>query len=440
MAKKDDGDTKVTRMSHGTINSLLKKMIGLDVSTIGQGSIKRAIDHRLRQTGIPDAESYLTTLNSSEQELRALIEEVVVPETWFFRDQGPFDALRMYAEGVWMPAHPGGTLRVLSLPCSTGEEPYTIGMVFTDCGLPPARARIDAIDVSSSALAKAKRAIYTKNSFRNPDTSFRDKYFRQTEQGYELDSAVSTMVRFAQGNILSNSFVVSREPYDVIFCRNLFIYFDRETQRNVVRKLYSLLKTNGLLFVGHSEASIIPRDYFQPLEGRGSFGYRKRDLMQVIEDRCSTIQVDPSKDRLSERAAQQQLPLRVKAELPIPVAAPLAASVDDVPLQRAYKLANEGFLDEAATLCEARLKADEACVDAYFLLGVVREALGDHKSAGELFRKALYLDQNHYEALIHLALQAEAEGNRAAADVLKQRAERAARAKSGDQDGGTRYE
>src|SRR3990170_8760649 len=101
--KEADEGTRIELMSHGTIQNLLKKIIGLDVAAIGQGSIKRAIDHRLRQTGIPDAESYLTRLKTSDQELKALIEEVVVPETWFFRDQGPFDALRMYLEKEWAP-------------------------------------------------------------------------------------------------------------------------------------------------------------------------------------------------------------------------------------------------------------------------------------------------------------------------------------------------
>lgn len=425
-------------MSHGTITNLLKKIIGLDVSTIGQSSIKRAIDQRLRHTGIPDTESYLDRLRSSDQELKALIEEVVVPETWFFRDQAPFDALRTYVEQEWMPEHSVGTLRVLSLPCSTGEEPYTIGMVLNDCGLSAARVRIDAIDVSSSALEKARLAVYTRNSFRSQDVRFRDRYFRQTDKGYELDQAITSMVRLSHGNILSNSFVVSREPYDVIFCRNLFIYFDRETQRNVVRKLYSLLRTKGLFFVGHSESSIIPRDYFLSLEHRGSFGYRKRDLMQVIGDRGRTHPPEPAQARYREGKPQQQLPLLAQADrLQVPaevVQLPVAPA--DSGLAQAHKLANEGFLKEAAVLCEEKLATDDACVDAYYLLGVIREAQGDRKGAGDLFRKAVYLEPAHYEALLHLALQAEAEGNREAANVLRQRAERAARDASGEPDSG----
>lgn len=423
-------------MSHGTIHNLLKKIIGLDVATIGHSSIKRAVDHRLRQTGIPDAESYISQLKSSDQELRALIEEVVVPETWFFRDQGPFDALRKYLETEWIPAHPDRVLRVLSLPCSTGEEPYSIAIVASECGLADTRVRVDAVDVSTTALTRAKRAIYTRNSFRSQDLQFRDRHFRETPAGYELNEATAKLVRFTHGNILSNSFIVSRDPYDVIFCRNLFIYFDRETQRNVVRKLYSLLETNGLLFVGHSEASVIPRDYFQPLAMRASFGYRKRDLLQVIEERAVPV-VAPSQ-RAPARKVQTELPLYVPPPAPAapPAAAVTAAPVEMDALDKAHRLADEGFLDEAAALCAAKLSADNACVDAYYLLGVVREAMGDRAGAAELFRKAVYLDPDHHEALIHLALLAETEGNHAAAAILKQRAERAARAKAQDKNTG----
>ena len=103
---------------------------------------------------------------------------MVVTETWFFREKQPFAALVRLVIEEWLPAHPTGRLRLLSVPCSSGEEPYSMAMALMDAGFPAARFEISAVDISARALAFAQRAIYGRNSFRGADLDFRTRHFR----------------------------------------------------------------------------------------------------------------------------------------------------------------------------------------------------------------------------------------------------------------------
>ena len=121
---------------------------------------------------------------------RQLIETVIVPETWFFRDREAYVALVKVVLEEWLPAHGDGPLRLLSAPCSTGEEPYSMAMALFDAGLPANRFHIDALDISARSLARARRAFYGRNSFRGTNLSFRGRYFQAAAGGHHLAEAI----------------------------------------------------------------------------------------------------------------------------------------------------------------------------------------------------------------------------------------------------------
>ncbi len=175
----------------------------------------------------------------------------------------------------WLPAHPQGVLRLLSLPCSTGEEAYSIAMALLDAGVPAGRFEVDAVDVSARALERARQAIYGKNSFRARELGFRDRHFKAVAKGHQLNEAVCRQVRFQSGNLTDDSLLPGLEIYDVIFCRNLLIYFDQASQRRAVKVLLRLLKTEGLLFVGPSETALMTGHDFASLKIPLAFAFRK---------------------------------------------------------------------------------------------------------------------------------------------------------------------
>ena len=234
--------------------NLLKQAMGLDAASIGSTSIERAVQKRLAQCKLEGLREYWKLVSTSESERQELIEAVVVRETWFFRDREAFTGLVRIVQEDWPASRAQSPLSLLSLPSSSGEEAYSIVMALLDAGLTAERFRVDGIDISRRALALSERAIYGENSFRGNDLDFRGRYFEATAQGYRLSDHVRRQVRFQAGNLFATDFMPDVESYDVVFCRNLLIYFDRATQEELVARLTRHLVPGGYLFVGHSES------------------------------------------------------------------------------------------------------------------------------------------------------------------------------------------
>ncbi len=411
-------------MSQDAIEQLLKQTMGLNSASIGSSAIARAVQQRMRELVITSTDDYLRRLQSAPVELQQLIEEVIVPETWFFRDRNPFIALARYAKESWPPQGRYGPLRVLSVPCSTGEEPYTIAMTLLDAGFEPSAFSIDAVDISEPNLRRAKIGLYRENSFRGDDLSFRSRYFSKAEQGHLLQPTVRGLVNFHHANLLAPGFFSTTESYDVVFCRNLLIYFDRATQAQALKVLERLLQPEGLLFLGHAEAGVLAGQHFSPLEHARSFAF-----MRGANQRASRAEDDapfllPKPRRAPIKPAAPSPAARPFADIaqPIPAVEPAPDQQQDI--ETATRLANEGHLVEAAKLCEEHLRKQGPDAQAYYLLALVREAVGESGEAEALLRKSLYLDPNHYEALTHLALILERRGDLANAALTQQRAKR----------------
>lgn len=260
-----------------TIEDLLKRKIGLDILSIGPATLDGAIRRRMNAAGTSDEFQYLSLVRTSEEELNELVEEVIVPETWFFRNEHAFQLLGSYARQWFHASSRKDKLRILSVPCSTGEEPYSIAMTFIQMGLPAHAYRIDAVDISKKTLQRAKRAIYGKNSFRGQNLSFRNTFFQSVGEDFHLLPAVCEKVRFRRDNLLKSDHLHLQESYEVIFCRNLFIYLEESARRKIIELLRNLLIDHGLLFVGPAETGRILGAGFEPAPPVKAFAYRKID-------------------------------------------------------------------------------------------------------------------------------------------------------------------
>ena len=222
-------------MSLPQIIALLRETVGLDAASVGVGLIERAVKRRVSANDLRDISQYADLLQRSEPELQSLVEAVVIPETFFFRYPESFAALRQIVGEQFL----FGTqkMRALSVPCSTGEEPYSIAMTLLDAGLSLERFQIDAIDISAHLLDIARLGMFGSNSFRGSELKFRNQYFQKTDAGFRLCDRVRQCVKFEQGNVLEERFRFGSEPYDFIFCRNLLIYFDEWGTRPGAQKL-----------------------------------------------------------------------------------------------------------------------------------------------------------------------------------------------------------
>jgi chemotaxis protein methyltransferase WspC len=403
-------------MAQIDFENLLKQRMGLDSVSVGSATIERAVRLRMATLGTERIEDYWQRLRGSNDELQELIETVVVPETWFFRDQEAFRALVRLVVEEWRPLHPAGVLRALSIPCSTGEEPYSIVMALLDGGFSGEQLHVDAVDISARALARAKRAVYGMNSFRSQNIGFRERYFRSTLNGYALVEGLREKVNFHQENLLSPESRFAGEPYDVVFCRNLLIYFDRTMQEQAMRTLGRLLAPSGFLFVGPAEAFLASGSGFASVNQAMSFAFRRTPAKRVTPPSASFAgTVKPVIER-----PRGQRPAKTAGVVPL-LAQPVPQVAD---LESVRHLADAGKLGEAVESCESHLRQHGPSAEAYYLLGLVRDAIGDRHDAAESYRKALYLAPDHMEALIHLALLSEREGNIAGGSRLRERARR----------------
>ncbi|HYD97562.1 MAG TPA: CheR family methyltransferase [Noviherbaspirillum sp.] len=412
-------------MKNPHIHLLLQRATGL---TLSPGNVDNAVKRRMKQLGTDDHRRYLAIAAASKEELDALIDLVVVPETWFFRDADAFAAASEFI--VKRLAAGQQQVRVLSVPCASGEEPYSVAIALLEAGIAPERVAITGIDVSPQAIRKAVGAVYQRNAFRGRDSGFRERYFRKTDEGYALREDIRRQVRFQCANLLALDEPAGGQAFDIVFCRNLLIYFDEQAQATAIRKLGLLLKDDGMLFSGYAETAAYCRHGYTLAPYAKAFALRKK----LAPPPAPPLALPSRRPKPSTRRQPERVPGRAMPPVPARTEASFPSGADDntgALLEQARRMADRGTAAEARAAYQALLRQAPDSAEAYFMLGLLSEQ-HDEREAEECLRRAVYLDPDHYEALCHLALLAERRGNAAAARSFRQRAGRVYERQSGE--------
>lgn len=377
------------------IESLLRDAIGLDVQSVGRHVVEAAVRATMDAAGAPTVDDYAPMLRDT-RELDRLIDAVAVPESSFFRDPGSFEYLRELVTREWQSS---GVLRVLSIPCAAGEEPYSIAMTLLDAGLPPSRFSIDAVDVREGAIAAARAGVFRPSAFRNDAAiAARERYF----SNLQLNESVRDLVRFRRGNLLDPA-LLTGETFDVVFCKNLLIYFTEDARCSAVAQLQRWLTPSGLLFAGASEiAWLQSAGGFMAAGGSSAMALRKRVA------RARTSRVARASMRNTAALATRNAQLTIAASL-----------------VEARALAGNGRLAESAEIANAWLRANGPSDEVYVILGLVAFARRNDLEGRALMERALYLNPDNVEALTFMALERERDGDAATAALLRERARRA---------------
>jgi chemotaxis protein methyltransferase WspC len=405
----------------------LKERIGLDVTSVGPAIIERAVRQRTTLSQAAHADEYWLLLQGSREEQQALIEAVIVPETWFFRYPESFATLGKLARKRLGELNNMRALRILSLPCSTGEEPYSIAMALLDAGLKPHQFKVDGMDVSPLSVEKARRALYGKNSFRGQDLDFRDRHFTAEHEGHRVNDDVREQVRLQVGNVLDPTLLASEPAFDFVFCRNLLIYFDQPTQKLVFEVLKRLTHFDGVLFIGPAEGSLLGRLGMRSIGIPQSFAFSRHSdphpeplpTPKPVAVPVSQPLRSPPPPVVRNRPFATVTPLPIASKSANPDAATLLANI--------AALANEGKSAEARAACEQYLRSHEPVAQVFYWLGLLSDVAGLTLEAQGFYRKALYLEPQHPEALMHLAALLQAQGDTAGARRLQERAARSGR-------------
>jgi chemotaxis protein methyltransferase WspC len=409
--------------------SMLRAATGLNLS---KSVVERAIKNRMEQTAVTDQQAYLAQI--TPEELTALVELVVVPESWFYRDAQAFAAMTDFVRAR-LAVNSERLVRILSIPCAGGEEPYTMAMVLTDAGIAPHNFIIEAFDISPTCVERARSGIYGRNAFRAQDLAFRDQHFSNAGDGdYRINDAIRKQVRFKQGNLLEFDLATRNRYYDVVFCRNLLIYFDKPTTKAAIGKLEALLMDDGQLFAGYAEVPSFCQHGFSPLPYNQAFGLQKEAAAPPRKPAHAPLAPGKAAPPRAARriASPPSLPPPAPAPAPVraaraspaapPAASALAPALDL--LAEARRLADLGDVKAAEGKCRDHLARHPESAEAYFILGLLNELTNKPQMASDYWKRCIYLQPDHYEALCHLALLAEANNDAAGAAALKARAAR----------------
>jgi chemotaxis protein methyltransferase WspC len=405
----------------------LKERIGLDVTSVGPAIIERAVRQRTTLSQAAHADEYWYLLQGSRDEQQALIEAVIVPETWFFRYPESFSTLGKLARKRLGELNNMRALRILSLPCSTGEEPYSIAMALLDAGLLPHQFKVDGMDVSPLSVEKARRGLYGKNSFRGQELDYRERHFIAEQDSHRVNDNVREQVRLQVGNVLDPVLLATEPAFDFVFCRNLLIYFDQPTQKQVFEVLKRLTHDDGVLFIGPAEGSLLGRLGMRSIGIPQSFAFSRHS--EPHPEPLPTPAPVPLPVRQPVRVTPPPVlrirpfagvtPMPVTSKSPNPDATTLLANI--------AALANEGKSAEARVACEQYLRSHEPVAQVFYWLGLLSDVAGLTLEAQSHYRKALYLEPQHPEALMHLAALLQAQGDSAGARRLQERAARSTR-------------
>jgi chemotaxis protein methyltransferase WspC len=376
----------------------LRAATSLDLSV---ATVERAVRERMR--GLGAGIGYDPQPGTAEFD--ALVDLVVVPESWILRDPAVFETALRFVQARLL-ARPGRPVRVLSLPCAGGEEPYSLAMLLARAGIVPEQCRIDAVDLSGAAIARARAGRYTRNAFRGDDQGLRARFFAADGDDHVIGPEPRAYVSFAQASLFDLD-PAGAGAWDLVVCRNLLIYFDAATQQRAAARLAALLADDGLLLAGHAEAPTLCRHGFALHTPHDTFVLRKHGR------RAADVA------RPAPRPAVRRMP----DAPPSPPAPPQAPAPRDL-LAEAKVHADAGRLAQAETACRAALARRGDDAEAWFLLGLTTECGGRPRAAEDCWRRCVYLDPDHYEALCALALLAEQRGDIGLGAGLRERAAR----------------
>jgi len=439
----------------GLFRDWIHQHSGIFLEESKMDSLRISLVTRATRFDFSDYRDYFRLLSNDEDEFKELMNLVTINETSFFRFPAQFDALRdkvipQILDGRAKDAPK--RFRVWSAGCSTGEEPYTISMTLLDSTLEGLgySSEVVGTDVSTQALERARSGIYPARSVGSLQPNVTQRWFEPVKDGYRPVKRVRDLCQFHYHNLIKEPYPLAfMSNWDIIFCRNVTIYFRLESTKRVINSFYDALNPGGYLFIGHSETLTSISDRFEPVEIGRVFLYRKplerkgftfdeivakrqahatspRRRPAVVEppsrkaraqaraEAATEAQSGSSASKEQGQAEQSVEQLVAQAHLLLERANPVEAlevatralEVEpdqlDAQLVVAFAHADLGNLETAASQALSILAKDPLAAPARYILGVIKADQGDIDGALTEFKRTLYIDRDF--VLAHFAM------------------------------------
>jgi chemotaxis protein methyltransferase CheR len=459
----------IARADVEAFRAVVERDLGLQFDDAKLDFLEEVLRERMGRTGSEQLSSYFERMAGTgrQEEIRALAEKLTVGETYFFRNPDNFRAFIEVVVPERMRAQQTRRrLRILSAGCASGEEAYTIAILLRE-RVPELAAwdvRIEGIDLNPAVVAKARNARYSAWSLRGTPEDLRAKYFRDQGAQLVLDETVKPWVSFGERNLVDADPSFWRpEVFDVIFCRNVTMYFPPDVTRTVIARMARSLAPRGFLFLGHAETLRGLSQDFHLRHTHDTFYYQRRaqgDRPSELEsdrldgpehrerperperpapsDASQGSAITPPSTSWFEAIRQASLNIANLAERSTPApeaprspaptwdraavlellrgerfaeavalmrALPPESLADpDAQLLLAVLLTNTGALDEAETRCRQLLESDDLNAGAHYVMALCREHASDREAAIEHDQAAIHLDATFAIARLHLGL------------------------------------
>ncbi|MBE2280893.1 MAG: hypothetical protein IAE91_10910 [Ignavibacteriaceae bacterium] len=438
------------------ILELLTKATGLRDFGNDSKKITSFFESRLTEKKIASLEKYFELLenntSNSKDEIKIIAEHFSNTETFFFRDHGQMNFLKNeILPSIISKNNPGDNINIWCAACSTGEEPYTIAIIISMLMQQNELSRVNIFgtDINIKALEKAKSGIYSQWSFRGVESSIIDKYFVKKGYSFELRDNIKQMVKFSFNNLaegLPEEKFFQKSSFDLIICRNVFIYLTETVIDGAVNNFVEYLKPGGFLLTGHSELSGKKYNSLIIKQGVDSFIYLKQKDNDISEQKPVTPAIEhvilqpdlqkkykPAKEipKVEKRAVAEDRNVNIhsvknsKNDSSININNLVLSYIEredlinlskivynlefkdkdseDILQKAATILADRGYSGAARFCCEKIIEIDPLNIKGYYILANLENESGNIAKSELLYNKILYLDYKYFAASIELA-------------------------------------
>ncbi|WGS65861.1 CheR family methyltransferase [Marinitoga aeolica] len=248
----------VDTINYNKIRDYIYEKTGIYIEEKRMYFFKNRVIKRIKKLALDNPETYYNFLvksEYSEMELKKLISEITINETYFFREFPQLKVFAEYALNDVIKRKSNKYIKVLSAGSASGEEPYTLSIILKEMLDYGFDYKIDALDIDPIMVLKARSAVYSDYSIRDVPKEYLAKYFEKEGNNYKVKDIVKDKVNIYNLNLIEDeTYEKLDDDYDFIFCRNVFIYFSDEIRKKIVTKFYTILNEGGYIFLGHSES------------------------------------------------------------------------------------------------------------------------------------------------------------------------------------------
>jgi chemotaxis protein methyltransferase CheR len=262
MDDREESGSRAVRISSEEVErfcDFLYRRTGLSFSESKRYFIDRRLEERIAATGSPSFQAYFSLLRAdADHEIEFLINSFTVNETYFYREDHQLRCMTSNLLGAIVEHRPpGSTIRIWSIPCSTGEEPYSIALWLMENWPQVDNYNVEIVgsDIDTRALRAAAEGIYGDRALMRLSRGIVDRYFKPVaDSKHEIDEGLRNSIEFTRANVIDPKDTARYRDFDLIFCRNVLIYFDDASRRQAAENLYDCLRPGGYICLGHSES------------------------------------------------------------------------------------------------------------------------------------------------------------------------------------------